>query len=969
MTRTTYHDNTSSTTGYDYAGRRVSETDPLGRTTNYTYDTTGRLIAVTLPMIDPDGSATGTTNTDRPTYAYGYDQYGNQTTITDPIGVSTTGDPTDRVTQFTFDDRGRQTTRTLPDTSIEQMVYDDTPIATVQAGPNPGLSVAGGQLEYTIDFEGRVTAYRYDNTAIGRGRQAAVYYYNDLASYQADTSLANSDRKVEYTYDAFGRVVQMIDSGHGSGGGTTTHTYDIEGRLTQIDSPEGVLNYAYDEFGRKERAWSSTDTTGSTAITDTEYTYDELGRLETVDVLTRNSAPVTEDPTTYHYDEVGNLDAMEQYNGVTVDYVYDSLHRLDALYHFIDLNSDDIVYDAGIDTLLASFDYTLDAAGNRTAASEFVDADGDGVVDTDETYDWLWAYDGLNRLRSETLDAGDDALDYTDTFDFDDASNRTQATRDEGSDGSVEATTTYTYDDNDRLLTETKDTTGTADDRHTVYAYGPSNNLTTQTGKTVHAGLDNTGTVRESTSMSYDVMGRLSSTTVTTYDSAGVQTQEVVTDYGYNAGGLRVQETTTVDPGSGGTPVVKTFHFDPSNPTGYAQALEEYVDGVLSRTYTLGHDVISQHDTSGGNGVLTMLYDGHGSTRALLTTAAALLEVYLYDAYGNLLEGTGLTTASAALTRILYSGEWTQTNGTQYLRARFYDPSSGRFNRLDPYAGNMSDPLSLHKYLYTHGNPVMGIDPSGNRISILGSLSTVGLIKLFSVSLLTVGSGALAISSAVAYFKGGYGYRHKVEDFIKVYKNNFVNAAQQNNLEPEYLAAMLTQELEDIGRDDYVGDYLGQATGLNESSIGVAQLNPSHVIRVYGSMPRGEALRTLLSPEQSIDVLAGWLRIKANTYKDRLRNSVGDKFMRYDPGATYRSMLGVPVNLDDFTQHSSTWSPPMMAMFGYTIDHGSHFFKPTSSTSVNDFSFDPDFVDGGSSSDWGNQVFSRYSRIKGMNIF
>ncbi len=49
----------------------------------------------------------------------------------------------------------------------------------------------------------------------------------------------------------------------------------------------------------------------------------------------------------------------------------------------------------------------------------------------------------------------------------------------------------------------------------------------------------------------------------------------------------------------------------------------------------------------------------------------------------------------------------------QYLRARYYNPASGSFNRLDPFAGNMQDPQSLHKYLYVHGDPIQGIDPTG----------------------------------------------------------------------------------------------------------------------------------------------------------------------------------------------------------------------------------------------------------------
>jgi RHS repeat-associated protein len=88
----------------------------------------------------------------------------------------------------------------------------------------------------------------------------------------------------------------------------------------------------------------------------------------------------------------------------------------------------------------------------------------------------------------------------------------------------------------------------------------------------------------------------------------------------------------------------------------------------------------------------------------------AAVELYSYDAFGNAL---GFD-PSNALTEFLYSGEQFDSKiGQQYLRQRYYDPSTGRFNRLDPFFGNLNDPLSLHKYLYTHGDPINGIDPTG----------------------------------------------------------------------------------------------------------------------------------------------------------------------------------------------------------------------------------------------------------------
>jgi RHS repeat-associated protein len=92
----------------------------------------------------------------------------------------------------------------------------------------------------------------------------------------------------------------------------------------------------------------------------------------------------------------------------------------------------------------------------------------------------------------------------------------------------------------------------------------------------------------------------------------------------------------------------------------------------------------------------------------------AIVELYSFDAYGNAI---GFD-PSVVLTEFLYSGEQFDSKiGQQYLRARYYDPATGRFNRLDPFFGNLNDPQSLHKYLYTHANPISGIDPSGRSLA------------------------------------------------------------------------------------------------------------------------------------------------------------------------------------------------------------------------------------------------------------
>ena len=45
--------------------------------------------------------------------------------------------------------------------------------------------------------------------------------------------------------------------------------------------------------------------------------------------------------------------------------------------------------------------------------------------------------------------------------------------------------------------------------------------------------------------------------------------------------------------------------------------------------------------------------------------------------------------------------------GFYYLRARYMDPSIGRFTSMDAYGGNIYDPVSLHKYIYANANPII----------------------------------------------------------------------------------------------------------------------------------------------------------------------------------------------------------------------------------------------------------------------
>lgn len=103
---------------------------------------------------------------------------------------------------------------------------------------------------------------------------------------------------------------------------------------------------------------------------------------------------------------------------------------------------------------------------------------------------------------------------------------------------------------------------------------------------------------------------------------------------------------------------------------------------------------------------------------------------FAYDAFGSRLDPLKDMFTGG----IFYTGQQWDGNLKMYnLRARYYDPLTDRFNQTDHYSGNNSDPISLHKYLYGHGNPVNRIDPSGNmtltEVSIVcGIFATAAMI-------------------------------------------------------------------------------------------------------------------------------------------------------------------------------------------------------------------------------------------------
>ena len=97
--------------------------------------------------------------------------------------------------------------------------------------------------------------------------------------------------------------------------------------------------------------------------------------------------------------------------------------------------------------------------------------------------------------------------------------------------------------------------------------------------------------------------------------------------------------------------------------------------------------------------------DGLGSITSLSGTSGALANTYAYDSFGDLTVSTGTMG-----NYLQYTGrEFDTETGLYFNRARYYEPSGGRFLSEDPirFKGGVDF------YVYVHSNPILLRDPMG----------------------------------------------------------------------------------------------------------------------------------------------------------------------------------------------------------------------------------------------------------------
>jgi RHS repeat-associated protein len=156
---------------------------------------------------------------------------------------------------------------------------------------------------------------------------------------------------------------------------------------------------------------------------------------------------------------------------------------------------------------------------------------------------------------------------------------------------------------------------------------------------------------------------------------------------------------------------------------GLPEILQETVgSGTTSYVYGVGR--ISSTDGSGNQKYFTA--DGLGSTTDLTDASHSRTDGYTYDEFGAATHSPG-----SSMQPFEFAGQQTDADsGLQYLRARYYDPATGRFPSRDPLMGTTRSPGSLNRYSYAWNNPTSLTDPSGLSPSKEGGQSITITIDL-----------------------------------------------------------------------------------------------------------------------------------------------------------------------------------------------------------------------------------------------
>ncbi|MHC1763419.1 MAG: RHS repeat-associated core domain-containing protein [Verrucomicrobiia bacterium] len=411
-----------NTSSYTYAGAlKISETDPLGRTTYYGYDAKNRQVAITNDM----GGVV----------RFEYDNGTNRTAVIDPVGNRT---------QFVYDGVNRLVQQIDPLGHVSRFAYD----------------AAGNRIE-AVDRNGRKRTFEYD--ALNR-RTKELWWEGESVVRSIDftfnalgvmTGASDPASTLSFGFDALNRLERATQSGvPGIADFTLTYGYDSMTNVVSVADNWGAeVASAYDGRNRLiQRAWQGGGLPGASL----RFNYDAAGSRTKVLRYADVSSTVLAGQSHYAFSPVGLIKSILHAGptGVTqADYQYDRNPAQEITRRVLGIQTADYGYDLTGQLVSALYSsgqtnesYDYDANGNRIGGGYEVAKNNQ--IEAGGTFAYRYDAEGSLVVRTNVATSATAAYNY-------DHRNRLVTVVDKDAGGGVTQTVEFTYDALNRRIGKT----------------------------------------------------------------------------------------------------------------------------------------------------------------------------------------------------------------------------------------------------------------------------------------------------------------------------------------------------------------------------------------------------------------------------------------------------------------------------------------------------------------------------------
>lgn len=671
---------------------------PEERTLTYTrHAATHRLESVTDANTEP-GSGLKTR-----TFTYGYDAKGNRTTITRSF-TNGSGNPDSQTVTLLFEPGYSQISQITDDvnhTTSFTYHYPDGCLTKITDAASKSVDftcASSGQVKKVIDAFSNQTVLNYafgDLTKVTDPLSRETKRFTDGAGRALAVTDAHGYRTA-FEYDPLSDLTKITDAR----GKSTSFTYDNNSNLTEVSLDATGARYT-STYNSVDLVEVRTDPIGQQTPSGHQdfFEYDLGGRLkkwtDRRGNVMRYCYDAADRPTFVGYKVTGTDDGCGSTFESTTAYTWDGWGRLTTV----------------VDSVGGQITRTLDEPGRLKA-----EAQPHGTV--------TYTYDDANRRQTMAI-SGEPTVSYgyldnNLLFSITRGSQSVQMTYDNAN---RPDTTTYpngivgdaSFDQASQLTQISYSNVGSGGNTHAIsYGYDAAGRRSGVYDSWARLGLP-TATTSNAT---YNLNNELTSWngTAPSYDNNGNLTAYGAQTYTFNA---RNQLTAT----SGGT---ATFAYD-----GIGRRTSKVISGTTRRYLYDGLNIVQEKDQTNaivaneivGLGVdetlwrkegsthQNLLTDALGSTVAVTGSSRGVTTAFTYEPYGR-------ATAGTSTSPFQFTGrEWDSATGLQFNRARYYNPTWGRFVSEDPI-GLAGGP---NMYGYVGDTPTMLTDPSGLLLGKLGS--------------------------------------------------------------------------------------------------------------------------------------------------------------------------------------------------------------------------------------------------------